>query len=435
MDKITKLLTNILEASNKRLKVKDNNNILRNADNEDDINHIASRINLKLGNEINLIREKINPLMEEYSNYLLVKIKDYKKDSLLSKYNIKELYLPSVYYELKDRGLIKEKQPFKFMENNKIIIPLPKENIRSYFKHPLGSINDLLQEVIVNYTDDELFNIWEKYLVLSNKTDYINKLNKVGYTLDLVALYVLTLNLMNTEDEVKNFTEYKNFVTSLHYLVANSMSIVMDEFKIYKKINKLVIGKQDDYTVTVIKDVYEKYLKENKLEAILGILVSNDEKYGGLSYLNEIIENTDMLLKIWDNKSKEIVLTEAKRSLNDHKIIYNISIKYLYEELLPDDLKEYVSNDIKDSYKILNDIFSDEPDDEILDPVYMSREIIGHILFPKTLFLKFTEYMLNYKKLHMQLNSQDTATLASVEVIMDYLLDGVECDNEDTNYG
>jgi hypothetical protein len=61
----------------------------------------------------------------------------------------------------------------------------------------------------------------------------------------------------------------------------------------------------------------------------------------------------------------------------------------------------------------------------LMDVDFISKEVVGVILVPETNFYRFVNYMLEFSRINPSISGKDAASLASAEVIMDYLLQQV----------
>ena len=402
--------------------------------NEKLLSELSKKISISVQNDLGLIKGKIIPLMQEYVAYLNDRVLNAKETSETSLFNVIENNIPDVVKEMQDKNIINPKRAVSELPVSQVNIPVPsKDVIRSVFKHKINSIAVYGNKIVSSYDDEALATLWEKYFSnISKSNAAIDNLyySSTGFN-ELVMVFLALSNLR--EERVAgvrvNESIYKEVVNKFYSEVLNYIAIRIEKYSNEVKTNKLVNSFKNQYTVVVNADVYDVFLNNGgSPEVLFGLLLNKPNNVTGL-ILKNIELRKDEYLSTWNKKVKVTRMNSKFGELKKYQAIYSISLRHLFDELLPDDLKELVSSDINQAETILADILKKEPIDEVMDTQYMAKEILEHILFPETNFKRFTSYMLEYQKLDNTITPKDAASFASLDMIMDYLLQQVNSED------
>jgi len=402
--------------------------------NEKLLSELSKKISISVQNDLGLIKGKIIPLMQEYVAYLNDRVLNSKETSETSLFNVIENNIPDVVKEMQDKNIINPKRAVSELPVSQVNIPVPsKDVIRSVFKHKINSIAVYGNKIVSSYDDEALATLWEKYFSnISKSNASIDDLyySSTGFN-ELVMVFLALSNLR--EERVAgvrvNESIYKEVVNKFYSEVLNYIAIRIEKYSNEVKTNKLVNSFKNQYTVVVNADVYDVFLNNGgSPEVLFGLLLNKPNNVTGL-ILKNIELRKDEYLSTWNKKVKVTRMNSKFGELKKYQAIYSISLRHLFDELLPDDLKELVSSDINQAETILADILKKEPIDEVMDTQYMAKEILEHILFPETNFKRFTSYMLEYQKLDNTITPKDAASFASLDMIMDYLLQQVNSED------
>jgi hypothetical protein len=395
---------------------------------EQDLNVMANKIATKINNELIFIKGKMLPLMGDYVEVINKKLSEFKMPSELSKFKIVEVTIPDLFYELKDTNVITSKRPVGALPIASVIVPTPKiDEVRSFFKHPVARLDALVEEVLVKYTNEDLIKVWDKYLL--NVSQSNTNIENISYGImgkldELVMLYAVVSNIKNSRPAGVRVSEdtYKNVMEQFNLELLNYISIAIEEKAKIKNIKKLVIAKRSDYELLVEKELYDNFIKDgNSPEVLLGMLLSGEITFEKM-LVNSIIENAVRYKSAWEKKVKLNAVEAKSREIDKFKATYSITLKALYEEVIPSDLKDYVKVDLATAEKALLELYKELKESEIVDVDVMAKDILGLIVFSNTNFYAFTNYMLEHTKLHSGISSKEAASLAMVDLILDYLL-------------
>lgn len=392
----------------------------------EDLNAICKSISNKLVNEITLIKTKMIPFMGNVNLLIESKIKKYQPESEVVKYKIVEFDIPAIVTELKKNKEILTKRPVRELSASVLSIPTPTENIKEYFvqQHPI--LNSLAQQVVCKYTEEELTQVWEKYLTNISKSNV--NFNKLPFNLilsmdDIVLLYLLVVNLKENKPAgvVSSDSVYKDVMEHLYLELLNLLAMAIDNVETYRRLNKLVIDIKDKYTIVIDKKVLEEVANESySPETILGMLVRGNLSASEMIYSN-IVTNSDKYRAEWNNLVKLDRMAIKQKESSMFSTLYILTLKDVFEKMIPRDLEEYVTYDLEAATEVLNEKLKTLPLSDLTNVSYMAREIVAHLVFPESNFHKFTDYMMEYSKLDDTLTPQEAAGFAVIDILLDYL--------------
>lgn len=434
------IFANQLAGQNKVLRFKSNSvfSAIEAAQEDDEqIKEIVKTMATKVGNDITLIKTKFIPFMNELATAFKSKLKEFEVPSEISKYKLELFEFPAGINELKTLGEVGKRRDREGFYSKEIYVPLPETNILDFLIHKAASVNNVLADIVLKYTEESVGELWSKYISNPTETNIalINLTNRplINIT-DLIILYLLSSNLKKERPANCNVAEnlYLDTMTHFHNEICNFIAIAEDQYQNNVKIGQLVIGIED--TVALIEaGQYNKFLDLNmNPESILGLIVSGKRDITSFMF-GDIQGHATEYLEIWHNKVKLDSFNNIERDIKKHKIVYEIIIGELIEKHLPGDLVEYVTEQDGNIQDILltklKEMLSYTSDSDVVNPDLMARDICAHVIFPNTAFHTFTYTMLEYKKINPGLNQQDTASFAAVEIILNFLLDQVYVDD------
>lgn len=439
MENAISLIAESLSAKNKIIKPKANSVFefidLYQSD-DDKVQEVSRVIAEKLGNEIDLFKNKLLPLLKEIEKLTSEKLADSQQATDTSKYRVIEYDMPIVVSNLKQSGLITSDRTPKTLQEESLFIPVPdKLDLNKYLELDTAEASNSLAVITNKYKEEQLFSIWEKYL--SNVSSRNNELNvlltdAVNNIETLLILFTFVYNLNKEKpsnvdaDDNKYFGIIKYFKDEL----ANYIAIVEKVFENGRANGKLVVGIADDgYTIRVDEKLYQTFIDQgNSPEVLFGLACSENVLNKELWYFDKIVENKDGLLSIWDKKVKMELYAESIKNVQRHKAIYSILLPE-YIKLVPEDLKDILNVNEEQARQKLDYKLATEKDSEIVDTFYMAREVVGYVLFENTGFHKFTHYMIEIEKLNPDFNSCEIANFATVQLLLEYLTEQLTVDN------
>jgi hypothetical protein len=131
--------------------------------------------------------------------------------------------------------------------------------------------------------------------------------------------------------------------------------------------------------------------------------------------------NADTYQMAYDHFIKIENLNRSFREIERYKLAYEQALIDLYKDI-PTDVMEHVTYIPSAVHDILKVFFGRYDNNEILDINLMVTDIIADIVFARTSFKSFVKNMEDMMKMNNKLTPTDAATLAGIDLIIDYLI-------------
>lgn len=440
MFKYSTLIANALTAQSKIVTFKPNSVFagLELASTEQELNVVTAAIANKITSNVALLRNKILPVMNEFTEAIKIKHAETKMVDPYANYLVEEVSVPEVVNELVDAGFLFPKRPAKELPIAAISIPTPKlEDIKGYFTHPINSINIYIKPIMDKYSNDDLISIWEKYLSNVSKTN--NSVASIVYTPELklnelIALYTVIVNIRESKPTTIPIEDasYTNIMTMFMHEVLNAIAIAVSNIEMYKNSGKLVlaINKFDNdsgIVISVLKELYDTYISEGyTVDSLFGLtLVEKDFSDYSIFTINSIRIKADNYVQEWNKRIKLDKIANIPAELERQKVVYVLTLNTLYDDMIPGDLTEYLACDKINANRKLEEYFKSIPGSELYNVDEISRYIISNIVFAKTNFKEFTAAMYEYMRLESTVDANEAASFAVLDLVMNYLLEQV----------
>lgn len=389
-----------------------------------DTNIICKQLANKINNELILVKNKLRPLMNDLAAEIEKTLSNTDIESEISKYSIETVDVPGLVNELELLGLIGKAREPRSIGVSSVSIKIPaKEDIKKYFVHTNSAANVSVAQLLSKYTDDDLINLWDKYLTSVSATN--SNIKELGFNAqervsELLLLQTVISNLIKDNDDTKEV----EMLQLLQGEVANVLAIVKEKILASRAGGVLVI-KVEDKKAKVDAELYNKFISEgNTPEVILGYIVKGQHDVGSSIY-NNVIANKEEYLSLWNAKVQLAAFQESNNNMKRYKTVYDIVLGNLYKEGLPKDLQELATPDYGSAKARLDQLFTTYKPEEVLDYNLVARDIVGEVLFPETNFSHFARSITSFSKLNPNITAQDAATSASLDFIIDFLLQQV----------
>lgn len=391
---------------------------------------IAKAISTKVSAELILIRTKLIPFMNELVEQIENKLAEFSEENELAKYKIVTVNYPVVIDELETLGKLPPQREPRTIGVTQLGIPTPDISvIARYFKNQNASIDAYNMFLIDNYKPEGLAALWDKYLVSmsgSNTNIASLGLDTVDKVNDLILLLTALDNLTIEHMETNN-TPLLGIMQALRDEIANYLLIVKNSVLQNRSIERVILSVRD--TVAYVdEDNYNKFLDSGKTsDVILGYILSG--KYDPLnSTLTALTNNAQDYVNAWRAKVNMSNYAETVKAYNKYKVLYELILRELFnpELKIPLDLQELVEVDYPKAHETLAKILKELSNTEMLDINMVARLMVGEVIFPNTNFASFSKNMIEYGKLNKDISPADAATYASIEFILDFLLQQVE---------
>jgi hypothetical protein len=393
--------------------------------NVSDLNELAVKIASKVGNEVNLYKNTFMPFLKEYRSIVNRLLLDRKSMSDIPNYKIKEVSIPTVFELFKDKGILIENGGPVELPISSLVIPVPTaDTIKTYFRTDMLIMESAIDELLHGKSDKDLISLWEKYLLnVSGSNENISTISfrTDGDMDELALLFVLVYNLkLNPPENVTvSGDAYTKIMRNFYNKLINDIAVVLKRYNQFTNAEKLVLtlkGKE----VYVISSLYRKFIADNTAEVIMGMLVSENLQSKN-HYIKDILLNKDEYIKAWNKKVRLDSIATKMEATNTYKLVYEIGLKELLKDV-GNDVSKYIPYTDDDNLIAARAEIAELPTSELLDVNYVTMEIVGEILLSETNFYEFTENMLEYSKLDPSLTSQEAASLATLDTIINYLM-------------
>lgn len=395
-----------------------------------DLGPVAKALAEKIGAELLLVKTKLVPFMNELVESINNKLKEFSEENELSKYKIISINYPVVIDELEALNAIGPQREPRTIGVTQLGLPVPDVSVISnYFKHSAVGINSYVKTLVEQYKPEGLTNLWEKYLVsISGSNGNIASLGLDP--IDKVNDYVLLIAALDTliaEYKDSNNTPLLGIMSALRDEIGNYLLIVKSTVTQNRSIGRVILSIKD--TVAYVDEVnYNKFIEEGKpSDVILGYITLG--KYDPLeTTLTALDRGAPGYLSAWRAKVNMATYAETVKSYSKYKILYDLVLRDLFlpKLMIPLDLQDILEVDYVKANEHLNKVLESLTNTEVLNVNYVARLIVGDVIFPNTNFSIFAKNMVEYARLNKEITPQDAATYASIEFILDFLLQQVE---------
>lgn len=430
MIEIIKLIAEGLAAQGKIVRFKPNSVFagLELSPGLENRNQIAEKVATMVSNEISLIRNKFIPFSKEYIELIEKSLAETQSVSDLKQYKIIEKKIPELLSKLMDNGKVTKLSDSIELPVGNLSIPFPEAVSEIKLEN---SVEDkLLKSILNKYTEDELKEIWDRYLGnISGSNDNISRLSfRAVEDMDLVlVIYAMINSVKDTRPKGVRINEskYVEIMSYFNAYVVNALNNSAEKFMLFEKYDKLVIGYEGKELI-VCEKVYDKYLENNPMEALLGMLYSGKAERG--LTLEHVISEKDTYLESWNNAVKLDEVKTATREINRYKAVYSIALTELMKEV-PSDVAKYVEINESNAHELVNIFLNGSSEKVILDINNTAISIISEIVFTNTNMKRFISYMKNYSNANSKLKPEDAATMSGIDFIIDYYLEQIDIEN------
>jgi len=141
----------------------------------------------------------------------------------------------------------------------------------------------------------------------------------------------------------------------------------------------------------------------------------------GFFYVKNILKSSDVYKDSW---TRFTVTSDTLDKLDEpkrYKVIYSIALKELMEKIT-EDLKDLIRIPFSKADELFNKLLDEKPGYELVEVDEIALNLFQYILVPHTNFGVYVTNMLTYKKMNPDLTTPQTASLATIDLILTYLL-------------
>lgn len=440
------MLEKLLSNKNKELVFK-SGSILENINSTDkdamvtDIDEIGSSYGKNVVVFLNTVRNEIVPAMDKVENILLESIQN-KNFTIQNTYNIVKLTLPSLFVNLEEYGGL------NLVGNGalplaSVTLPTPKkEDIRNWFVTDSDDINYDLEEVLTRKSDDELVDLWEKYIYSFSADNMLLKdLNLFHYskTEELMLIYAAVRNLsMKDPGEVSNLMAFKNSIVSIYDFVKAIIKKYISLYNVSAE-TKLVhnIRIIDNYTnIYVFDKAYEKFIEQsvNGVDSIIGyaIVTLRTDTTMFSATIEKVLEKEDEYYKANMRNIDMLKLKSNKDKIEGYVLTYRVHGSRIYKEVISELSSTVQEETFNTIYKDL--LIKTEEEHNELDVELFVRNLFGMIYPRLKKFLDITTQIdSNGVESDLTMTPNEVILYATLELITSELMDQVAV-NEVSSY-
>ena len=424
-----KLLASDMATKHKILDYKPNAVLNLINSNVEDRTTTISRISTMIGNDVSMYRNLLLPFVKEYKDAVSKLVASKLGNVNLSGYQVIPISMPAIMKQYFEKNLIsKEAKSVQLPIGNLVIDNPGADKIRAYLKSDTPSTQMYIDELLLGITDDDLINIWDKYLLnVSGSNDNIDMLGYKGAenVAEVSILFLLVDKLKNNiPDTVRvNPNTYTKIMRSFMFKLSGDMAKLAKNLEYNKTMSRLVINIKGGL-IYVDADLYKKFLVDNSVEVLLGMTVSDTDVQSKNYYLNDILTNKNSYVEAWNNKYKLMSMAVRNQDVQAYRLAYVLALDELYTDM-QESIAEKVSIGLVDAQNIVREYVKRSSLTDISNVSEISKMIVADLLLKDTNFSLFINYMIGYSKVDADITPQEAASFATLDLIIDYLVEQV----------
>lgn len=394
-----------------------------------DKSEIISKISTMVGNEISLYRNFLLPFVKEYKDAVAALVASKLGTVDLSAYQVIPVSMPAIIKQYFEKNLISKDSKSIQLPVGSLVIDNPgAAKIRAYLKSDIPTTQMYIDELLLGVTDDMLINIWDKYLL--NVSGSNSNIDILGYhslenVVEVSILFLLVDKLKNNIPETVRVSPatYTKTMREFAFKLAGDMAKISKTLDYNKQMNKLVISIKDT-VVYVDAALYKKFLVDNTVEVLLGMTVNSTDLGIKNNYYDDILVNKNNYIQAWNNKYKLMTMAVRSQDVTAYRLAYELALNELYTDM-QSEIQERLSLDLTGAQDVIRDYVKRVSIEDLSEISEMSKLIVTTFLLHDTNFALFTNYMTGYAKLDPTLTSKEAASFATLDLIVDYLIEQI----------
>jgi len=396
---------------------------------EGSIDEIVVRVASAVGNDVSYYKNSLVPFVKGYHDTVVSTVNSRLANIVLADYSISEIEIPVIIQSYMDRNVVGVSDTIVDLPVSMLSIPNPGV---VGIKNILRSDNSLIEsdtlELLSNFTDDQLMDVWDSFLLnVSKSNDSIAMLRiKAPKNINTVALLLVLVDKLKdaTPEGIIGISssEYKRIMTKFYFSLANTLSYIVKGVQHAVK-SKRLVNSVTDKVVYVYGSVYKEYLTKNNVDALFGLAVDDDLSYLPNLYLDSIIINIEKYLTSWEKYIKLQKLSVNEVSL--YRNAYSMTIVKTLEDAPESVKKDIVELSIGNVENLISKYVKGLDLSELKDTKRISKDIMTDLVLTNKSFTKFVNSMQNYAVTMENAEPDEAASLATLDLILDYLLEQV----------
>lgn len=389
---------------------------------------VATAIANKLYPEVLLYKSRIVPYMTRLSNFIKERSESIKGKNPILEYTITNSTFSDVVDEILNSNSSLGGDPLDLYNNDSIDVPYSE--IRTLFKFNNSTHNIYLENILKNKTDDQLLDIYGKYLTgISKNNVMIKSLHNVNIAsismVDTIVLIISALEnyLSNTEPGKIEPNDKK----TLDLYKINLIKVLKKIKPHYENVSKieLVILYKDGKNIIVEDNNYKKFLQSGGTpDAILGWMIEDSESSDLTKRtIKGLTLNKEQYEEAWSKFVNFSKLALSDQLVDSVRTFMHMEYNKIWDEYVPEDLKDEI--DMDESRNIYNTLISNSTE-LLLKPSALARVIMSDVFFRHTNFKLFAETMKSYLETDSKITYQDAATFTIIDMVITYLCNQLE---------
>ena len=384
-----------------------------------------NRLSTVVTNSVSYYKNKLLPALLEYREEVNKIVLNKLGQVVINDIDIEQVSISSLVTELLDKEIIGQSSSLVELPINMLSISLP-ENPMQYVKSDSPILDKYLQDLLVEkeYDENKIADLWDKYLLnVSNSNDSIANI-RYNIPINIDEITILFMLVRNIKDNAPstittNVASYSKAMNEFYTKLRNDLTYSVENIKKETSKNRVVF-KIVDKTVYVNKPIFNKYLKDNDVEGILGLAVSEDSNKLLNYYLDALIAMSNKYISEWEKytRLKKLSINETSIYRNAYafalKELYTdtddeVAAKLKYQELLK------AESEVLEQVKVMSLV-------DLKDVNKTTIAILLSLLEDDNNFGMYINSIYNYNKTLDNLQPNQAASLATLDLILEYLL-------------
>ena len=387
-----------------------------------------NRLSTLLSNTVSYYKNKLLPFLLEYREEVNKITLNRLGQVVINDINIVQVSISSLVTELMDKEIVGQSSSLVELPINMLSISLPEDPM-SYVKSDSPILDKYLKDLLeVNgYGEEEVIKLWEKYLLnVSSSNDAITNI-RYNIPINIDELTILFMLVRNIKDNAPstitiNLSSYTKVMNEFYTKLRNDITYAVEVIKRDISKNRVIFGIKEK-TVYVNRPIFNKYLKDNKVEGILGLAVSEDKDKLIKYYLDELIRETNKYLASWSKYTNLKKLSINETSI--YRNAYAFALKELYTNTDEDVMEKLKYKELLKAESEILECVSTMSLAELKDINKTTIVLLLELLEEDNNFGMYINSIYNYNKTLDNLQPNQAASLATLDLLLGYLLQQV----------
>lgn len=391
--------------------------------------------------EVNTYKTDLLPMMRKFIDGSSAKVSEYTERNPGEIYNVIEVEKHVLISELEKLNILPSEFNLISIPKLEVTLEVP-EDIVSIIDHDDNIVKTMITNIAGKYDKEYINTLFKNtFGYMSDSNDRLTNLFYAGQddVDDLALVYgigkgILKSKSINGNEIPEGYLGLiNNVVTNMLISLAKLSKSISTETAngiIFYGIKPVDGGY---FNITVNKENYTSFAEEGgTVETLLGFVINNN-------FITEnrtkdyLLSNKSTLEQLWNSHLQTSVINSKFDMIHKIRTIYSIVLTDIIKDV-PDTLKSIFVSNVTEANTILLKIL-----DTMVAVDTLDRETVGIKLFSalshNTKFGKYINSMLELSKMNPDLTSQQCASLATCDLIIDYLSEQVGISRLDIGTG